>query len=284
MKIETDSETEKKLIKLSDRVKDAQANYDRTLATIETILSKERGYISKVPVYENNEDVVVMCSGGLDSSVMLDLLIEEWNVRINPLFFKRGSRNEKYEEEAFDFFIDYYKEKYPKNIGEVAKLSYEIPPKQLKENFPKEYVLSIGHPLRNSTMQNLAVMYAVTLSEKLGHNVRTIFTGSIGEDRKEPELGILSLRSQTLMTCISMADWEWQITSPLTDWELREKPIYKLDLIERAVAKNIPLDKTRTCFSSEEIADGTCYACKLRLEAFNYLGIKDPVKYKNYPI
>lgn len=259
------------------RVKKAQKEYYSNLSKIESILMHERHFISRLPT---GEDVVVPCSGGLDSVVMINMIIEEWNVKVHPLYIRRGARSEKFEEQAFDFFKGFYKDRFPENMGEATKLDYEIPPKQFKEYFPKELALTVGHPLRNSTIQNLAVMYAVALNGKLGTNIKTILTGSVGEDNTEPELGILSLRAQTLNTCINMADWEWQVTSPLIDTTLRKKSIYKTDLIEYALRKSIPLEKTRTCFSADETADGTCFACKKRLDAFDYLGIKDPLKYQ----
>jgi 7-cyano-7-deazaguanine synthase in queuosine biosynthesis len=129
-------------------------------------------------------------------------------------------------------------------------------------------------------MQNLAVMYAVSLNGKHDLNIRTILTGSVAEDQTEPELGLLSLRSQTLSTCIQLGDWDWQITSPLTDINLREYPLFKVNLIQYAVERGIPLEKTRTCFSADEVADGTCLACYKRLIAFEKAEVKDPVEYR----
>ena len=261
------------------RVAQAQKDYRGNVQRLEALLLLERGFIASEPT---SEDVVVLCSGGLDSSVMMSIVIDEWNVKVHPLFIKRGARAEKYEEQAFDFFVDFYRKRFPENIGEAAKLAYEVPPKQFKEHFPKELALTVGHPLRNSTMQNLAVMYAVALNGKHGLDIRTVFSGSVEEDNTEPELGLLSLRSQTLNTCIHLGDWRWQITSPLTDYELKKgrDALNKKDLIEYAIANNIPLDKTRTCFSADEIADGTCFACMKRLRAFEAAGVKDPILYK----
>lgn len=264
---------------IRERVAKAQENYDENLDFIEQILMDERKYVSKKP---ENEPAVVLCSGGLDSSVMLNKIIEDWNTIAYPLFFRRGARAEKHEEEAFDFFMDFYNKRFPDNIKEPAKIEYEVPPKNLKKNFPKNLALTQGHPLRNSTMQNLAVMHAVSLNRKHNLDIRTILSASVGEDNTEPEQGLLSLRSQTLNTCIQLGDWEWQVTSPLTDFYLigGKRPIYKTDLIKYAIDKGIPLEKTRTCFSSEKIADGTCFACFKRLDAFNHVGIKDPIRYQ----
>jgi 7-cyano-7-deazaguanine synthase in queuosine biosynthesis len=262
---------------INERVRVAQSNYDGILDTMETILIQERGFVSRDPI---DEDIVALCSGGLDSSVMIDRVIFEYGAIVHPLFVKRGAKAEAFEEKAFDFFVDFYKRKYPQNIGEAANLDFKIPPLEFKDYFPKELGLSIGHPLRNSTLQNLAVMYAVCLNGKLGLNIRTVFTGSVAEGGTEPEGAILSLRSQTLNTCINLGDWGWQITSPLTDLFLRERPTYKVHLIKYALKENIPLEKTRTCFSDEEIADGTCDACKKRLRAFENAKVKDPLPYR----
>jgi len=259
------------------RVQDSQRNYEDNLTFIEQILMDERGYVTRKPKKEN---VVALCSGGLDSSIMVEKIIEDYNLALFPIFFKRGARNEVFEEDAFDYFIDFYSKKFPKNIKEPYKTSFQIPPKDMKKDFPKNFVLSIGHPMRNSTMQNLAVMYAVSLNGKYDLDIKTVFSGSVGEDYTEPELGLLSLRTQTLNTCISMGDWSWQITSPLTDPYLTN-PIFKKDLIRYAIQKNIPLEKTRTCFSKNKTADGTCFACIKRLNAFKEIGITDPIKYKN---
>jgi 7-cyano-7-deazaguanine synthase len=267
----------KEIKAIRDRVREAQLNYYDNMDTIEGILVNERGYITREPL---NEDVVAICSGGLDSSVMLNLMIEEWNVRVHQLFIRRGATAEKLEEEAFDYFTEFYRNKFPDNIGEVAKLDYEIPPKPFKEHFSRAMVNTTGHPLRNSTMQNLAVMYAVSLNGKLDLNIRTVLTGSVGEDNTEPELGLSSLRAQTLNTCINLGDWDWQITSPMTDTSLRPRPLYKVNLIKYAVKNNIPLDRTRTCFSRDTIADGTCHACQKRLQAFEYAGVEDPIDYR----
>ncbi|MFQ6010284.1 MAG: 7-cyano-7-deazaguanine synthase [Candidatus Aenigmatarchaeota archaeon] len=265
--------TEEDILK---RVEIGQKNYEENMKAIEEILIKERGYVFDKPL---KEDVVVLLSGGLDSAVMVDMIIKEWDSRVHPLYFRRGARAEPYEESAFDYFVGFYKERYPDNIVEPKKMEYSVPPKDLKRNIPEERLKSVGLPMRNSTMQNLAVMYAVTLED-----VRTVLTGSVGEDQLTPEalpeLGLLSLRAQTLNTCINMGEWYWQITSPLVETTLEGRPIYKISLIEYAVENDIPLEKTRSCFSEYEVADGTCPACERRLKAFGHLKREDPLKYK----
>ena len=102
---------------------------------------------------------------------MLNKIIEDWNVDVHPLFIRKGARAGNLEEKAFDFFMFFYRKRFPKNIKKATKLDYEIPPKNIKKNLPKELALTQGHPLRNSTMQNLAVMYAVSLNENVTFDI-----------------------------------------------------------------------------------------------------------------
>jgi len=258
------------------RVGTAQDNYKSNLITIEGILQKERGYVSRIP---EGEPVIALYSGGMDSTVMINKVIEEWDVDVFPFFVKRGARAEAYEETAFDYFEEFYQSRFPRKMCKGAKLEMEIPPSQFKRYFPTELSLTVGHPLRNSTMANLAVMYAVALNGELGTDIKTILVASVRDDNTEPELGPLSLRSNTLNTCIQMGDWSWQVISPFTDLKLVEKPLEKVDLLRYAISNAIPLEKTRTCFSADELADGSCFACEKRLRAFELAGIEDPAEY-----
>jgi 7-cyano-7-deazaguanine synthase in queuosine biosynthesis len=265
---------------INERVIASQKNYRLNVGLLEDILMNERGFITRLPL---NEDIVVLYSGGLDSTIMIDMMIKEWNVRVHPLYIRRGAKADRHEEAAVDYFYDYFSKKYPDNMGELKKISYEVPPKEFKEGFAKELAMAQGHPLRNATLQNIAVMYAVSLNGRYGLDIKTITAGSVGDDYTEPESGILSLRSQTLNACINLGDWDWQIISPLTDHIIRDKPIYKKDLVMYAVKNNIPLEKTRSCFSADEEADGTCFACQKRQKAFKDAGVRDQTRYaKSY--
>ena len=259
---------------IRERVAKAQINYESNTKKLDDILSAERGHVFKAPY---SGDVVALVSGGLDSAVMLDYLMDNWAARVHPLFIKRGARAEKHEEAAFDYFMDFYRERFPSLLGESVKISYQVPPAEFKQDLPESYAITVGHPMRNSTMLNLATMYAVSLESK-GVHARTVLYGATGDDNTEPELGPLSMRAQTLSTCIQTGDWEWQITSPFTEPELGD-PWYKTDIIQYAADRGIPLEKTRTCFGSDEKADGTCLACVKRKDAFKALGMEDKVVY-----
>ena len=238
---------------------------------------QERNFIIDI---RKGDSVVLLISGGLDSVITLSYIVEKFDLNVYPLFIKRGARAEEKELEAAQYYIKFYQERYGEKVKDLFILNDEdIPAKQLKNDFPKERMKAIGHPLRNSTLQNYAVMYATYVNAKYNENIRTILTGSVGDDTTCPELSILSLRSQNLNVCINLGDWNWQITSPLIDPELTDRIIFKKDLILWAKEKKIPLNKTRTCVSDTEIADGTCSECKRRLKVFREMGLRDEAEY-----
>jgi 7-cyano-7-deazaguanine synthase in queuosine biosynthesis len=199
---------------------------------------------------------------------MIDIVIREWNCKIIPLYFRRDSRNQKWEEKAVDFFYKFYKDKYPENIVELLKIESQIPSRINKEHMDADRRLVMGLPMRNSTMMNMAITQAVYLSSKYNEAIRTVLVGSIGDDLKNPESGLLSNRSQTLHTCICLGEWHWQIISPLTDTELKGRPFFKAGLIQYAKSHNIPIEQTRSCFGKIEEPCGECLACQTRQKAF----------------
>ena len=47
-----------------------------------------------------SERVVVLWSGGIDSTGLIKILLKEYSCKVYPIFVKRGQSNEKFEEEA----------------------------------------------------------------------------------------------------------------------------------------------------------------------------------------
>ena len=240
------------------------------LQSIEKALIKKRGYIFKIPKKEN---IVFLVSGGLDSVVSVDKIIQEWKVVVYPLFIKRGARAEKFEEQSFDYFSYFYSKRYPGNFKQPFKIKTEIPPLRLKDSFSAKTLETIGYPMRDANLQNVGIQYAASLNEKYNLKIKTLFI-AMSPDETFPHCSILALRLQTLLACVDRQDWSWQITSPLTEPVLR-KVVWKKDLILWAAKYGIPAEKTRTCISGRKDPDGTCPECLWRINAFKSAGMKD---------
>lgn len=246
------------------------------LKKINDLLLYRRGYISRVP---RNEDVVFIFSGGLDSSVTLDKIINEWNVTIYPLFVRRNARATRFEEESVKFFVDYYKERYPRNMRDLEIVETEVPPLSFKKYPESDRLQKLGHPMRNAVLQALGVQYAQKLRASVAPDLHCVLTSTVGDD-SFPHSSLQALRSVNLSVCLDTGDWEWLITSPLVDVEYDGRPIYKRDLVKYALDHKLPLEKTRTCIEGGERPDGTCPECLCRLKAFAEVGATDPLDYQ----
>ena len=240
-------------------------NYQSNMEVLKQILVKNRGY-----VYENphEELVIILFSGGMDSTILIDLVIKKWKCKVILLHFLRDAKNEKWENKSVDFFHKFYKNKYPENVLELIKLKIQIPSRVNKEYSNRVRQKILGLPMRNSTMWNNAVTQAIYLTGKYDSTIRTILAGSVIDDLDNPESGPLSLLSQTLHSCLCTATWNLQIWSPLTDDSLKKGGYSKLDLINHAKKENIPIEKSRSCFKSKVEPCNECLACVNRNNAF----------------
>lgn len=57
----------------------------------------------------------------------------------------------------------------------------------------------------------------------------------------------------------------------------------KGDIVRKAVALEVPLALTWSCYRGGAKACGACDACQLRLKGFREAGVEDPVPYASYP-
>ncbi len=240
--------------------------YKERIGAVSRILLDTRGYVFEIP---REETVIVLFSGGMDSTTLIDLVAHKWKCKMVLLFFRRDAKNGEWEEKSVDFFHNFYKTRYPDQILELLKLDIQIPTRVNKEYMDKNRKRIMGLPMRNATMWNVAATQAVYLSGKYGTTVRTILTGSVGEDRDSPESGYLSVLSQNLHACICLGVWNYQYGAPLMDGSFKPGGMFKKDLVDYCKANAIPIEKTRSCFGDSETPCGHCLACEYRMAAFS---------------
>jgi len=238
---------------------------------LEKIFLDKRGYVI---ADLKDETVCVMYSGGMDSTILIARLLEEYGCRIIPVFIKRGARAELFEEMSYDYFVEYFKNKYPKRILESKKITCNIPPRDLKKNYPPAILGTLGYPLRDSQIIQMGVLYCKYLEYNKDIKVRIILAASIANDpfyhsHKE------AFRLLNLLVCYDTQDWTWQLYSPFIEGTFGT--VRNEDLIKWAVSTGLPLEKTRTCINSLEKACRICPECKWRNDAFKEAGIIDPI-------
>jgi len=243
--------------------------YGKNVELIEAILIENRGYIREIP---RDEYVILIFSGGMDSTILIDVIIREWNCKVILIYYKRNSKNQKWEEQSVDFFFNFYRERFPQNLVELIKLEIEIPSRANKKYLDRTRQKIMMLPLRNTIMWGYAFTQAVYLSGKYGTTIRTVIVGSVKEDISSPESGILSILSQNVHTCISMGLWYYQLLAPFIDGSL-VKFYNKVDLLQYAKKCNIPMERTRSCFGANEAPCNKCLACENRNNAYAQLDI-----------
>ena len=228
--------------------------------TLDKLLIAQRGWSLRLP---KDEPIVLMLTGGLDSSLLAEVCLRELHAQVYPLYIRRGAKAEQYEERAAIDVVAYLKKKYD-NMHELYTIDAEIPPSKLKKQFDETYVKRMGHPMRNVIAELYAVQYAVMLSQT-GTKVRTVAIGSINED-VSPDGHPASFLASTVATCVSMDDWSWQITAPyLLDGLLADTvKIHKEDIVAWGKRQGFPFHLTRSCISGSVRPCDACSACLRR--------------------
>jgi len=248
-----------------------------TVDTLNSIILSHRKYLFEEP---KDEHVVFVMSGGLDSTIGVARVIEEWSCLVHPLFIRRHARATKYEEQAFDLICADYKKRYKGKFLEPKKLEIEVPPTELKSGLKEERLKNVGHAMRNAVLQSIGVQYAAWLNDNENLKIRTVLAANVGNDFL-PHSSIQAYRTINILVCTDQNDWRWQVASPFTEPTLEGRPLFKSDNIKWAVSKQLPLRYTRTCINDCDVSDGTCGECKDRLKAFDDASIKDPIEYQN---
>jgi 7-cyano-7-deazaguanine synthase len=220
------------------------------------------------------EKAIVLVSGGMDSCVTAAIAAK--NHELAFLHLNYGQRTEKRELQAFNDIADFYgvKQKlvvdiqFLKEIGgsSLTDISIEVSKADLEsKDIPTSYV-----PFRNGNILSIATSYAEVI------NATKIFIGAVEEDSS----GYPDCRENffaAFQKAINLG------TKPETNLKIITPLIHlsKSEIVKEGVRLNAPLEKTWSCYQSEDLACGVCDSCALRLRGFEQAGVVDPIKYKS---
>jgi 7-cyano-7-deazaguanine synthase len=200
---------------------------------------------------------LVLVSGGIDSAVAL-----AWSFR------------QKHEIQAisFNYYLRPFREKlsvyrmlesYPARLIEVS-VPFLREAADLNQKLPKEvpegYISN-----RNLIFYSIASYFAEINSCEIivgGHNS--------GDQESFPDASGKFFSKLQSMTNEALLTQKIQIELPLRE-------MTKLQVLKRAVEWNVPLEKTWSCYWDRSEPCGECESCRERSEAFQQLGIKDPL-------
>ncbi len=219
---------------------------------------------------------VVLVSGGLDSSTVLALALQQ-GYRCYTLSFDYGQRHRS-ELEAAKRVSELMKVEEHKivrldlgTIGGSALTDTTIDvPEQETAGIPVTYV-----PARNTVFLSIALGWAEVLEAD------TIFLGVNAVDYSgypdcRPEYISSFEIMANLATRAGVEGNKLSIQAPLID-------MTKGEIVSAGASLGVDYSHTVSCYqaSIEGLACGKCDSCRLRIEGFNQAGISDPTRYKN---
>ena len=135
------------------------------------------------------------------------------------------------------------------------------------DKIPTSYV-----PFRNANLLSMATSYAEA------NECDAIFIGAHSEDYSgypdcRPEF---FEAFQNVIDVGTKPETNIDLIVPFVDWS-------KTDIAARGVELEVPYEITWSCYREEAPACGTCDACAFRLKAFQEIGEKDPIDYRERP-
>src|SRR5438045_2947340 len=105
-------------------------------------------------------------------------------------------------------------------------------------------------------------------------------TAAIGVQGSPPDFLHLNSRQRTERRALQLG------TKPSTNLEIETPIIHlkKFEIVRKGIELGAPLERTWSCYQSEEIACGVCDSCALRLRGFQQAGVEDPIPYSQKSI
>ncbi|MGD9487038.1 MAG: 7-cyano-7-deazaguanine synthase QueC [Calditrichaceae bacterium] len=219
---------------------------------------------------------VVLVSGGLDSCVTA--AIANLNYELAFLHLNYGQRTEKRELRAFKEIADFFGVKdrllvdaaFFNQIGgsSLTDMNMEVSEANIEsDQIPSTYV-----PFRNANILSIATSYAEV------SGATKIFIGAVEEDSSgypDCRLNFFQAFNQVIRMG-TKPETNIEIMTPIID-------LKKWEIVKKGLELKAPLDKTWSCYKSEDKACGVCDSCALRLRGFRIAGSDDPIPYHQRP-
>ncbi|GAB3031153.1 7-cyano-7-deazaguanine synthase QueC [Natronobiforma cellulositropha] len=132
---------------------------------------------------------------------------------------------------------------------------------------PTSYV-----PFRNANLLSMAVSYAEA------NGCEAVFVGAHSEDFSGyPDCRPAFFEAfERVVDVGTKPETEIEIVVPFVEAS-------KTDIARRGVILSVPFEHTWSCYRENEPACGTCDSCAFRLQAFQRLGVRDPLEYARRP-
>lgn len=225
---------------------------------------------STLEVKPNKEKVVLLLSGGMDSTTLLYDLLNEGK-EVHCISFNYGQKHSielECAQKTCNKLGVTHKIVELDCLGDLApsaltRSSQEIPLGDYREENMKQTVV----PNRNMVLLSLCASYCI------GLGIGKLYYGAhAGDHAIYPDCRPTFVRK--MQSVLKICDWK-----PV-DLIVPYLKLKKQNILSRGLKLNVDYSLTRTCYQSSELACGKCGSCSERLEAFAYNKEVDPIKYR----
>ncbi|HRS93172.1 MAG TPA: 7-cyano-7-deazaguanine synthase QueC [Methanolinea sp.] len=218
---------------------------------------------------------VCLLSGGMDSST-LAYLARDRGYSVLALHLNYGQRTEEKERasartiarllgaaEFLEIDLSYFSV-----FGSSSLTDRTIPMAPYRpeaEDIPNTYV-----PFRNANLLSIATSYAES------RNADAIFIGVQSQDYSGyPDCRPAFIEAfQKVIETGTRSGSRIRLMTPFISMSKKE-------ILSLGLSLGVPYEHTWSCYQEKEVACGVCGACHFRRAAFDALGVKDPIPYRN---
>ena len=220
---------------------------------------------------KSEKKVLVVASGGLDSTVLLWMCVKE-HEKVGVLTFNYGSNHNEMEHKCLEktclalgvplhtIMLDFMKTSFKSSLlgqGDIPEGNYD-------EMSMKNTVV----PFRNGILLAIAAGYA----ESNGYDIIALGNHA-GDHTIYPDCRPEFIRS--MGDAIKSGTWNGvDILSPFCD-------ITKAQIVEVGKKIGVDFSTTYSCYKGGERHCGKCGTCRERIEAFQLAGVEDPTIYED---
>lgn len=219
---------------------------------------------------------LVLCSGGLDSAVCLDLARRQGDVETLTLLYGQSHKEEVGSARKLSSYyhvLDHHIITLPDIFRGSGKSTLvdeglEQPKMTYKELREAQGVSPTYVPFRNANFLSVATTIALV------RECESVWIGAHAEDARNwayPDCSPEFLGAMANAIYIGTY-FRVRLVAPLT-WYM------KVDIVRLGKELNVPFDLTRSCYRPGELSCGNCPSCVERKEAFRLNGLEDPIKY-----
>jgi 7-cyano-7-deazaguanine synthase len=218
--------------------------------------------------------VILSLSGGLDSTVLLDMALTMFSKEeIHCVYFAHKANNTKYELMASQQILKHYGISPASPNWNIVNLEGIF--RYVNSALLRDGDIPLGHHHKSKEMNKntvpgrnlIFISILAGMAQSLG--IQNIYFGVHDEGfdlDTRPEFingitGPIGVAYGVLLICPLM-------------------PANKTEIVKQALRHNVPIHLTRSCYSSDGISCGRCGACQSRLHAFAANGAEDPIPYQ----